>query len=530
MLREGLIPAHAGKTGDMQRRSEPLAAHPRSRGENFCGQPPVLLSSGSSPLTRGKLECPGLVNQHERLIPAHAGKTPGRAATAQCAWAHPRSRGENAEFTAPAGWDMGSSPLTRGKLACAVALARAIGLIPAHAGKTWRGSRRRRRRWAHPRSRGENACSACSCSFLFGSSPLTRGKQALCEGVKGLGGLIPAHAGKTGASASPISVATAHPRSRGENDHPGSDRAAARGSSPLTRGKQEIRSHRPRRVGLIPAHAGKTGRVMSDTTSGAGSSPLTRGKPSTPRKPRAQSWLIPAHAGKTEGQPRIAPRGSAHPRSRGENHSKYAVRLCGSGSSPLTRGKPSAATTPTRGPRLIPAHAGKTPGVVVARWRVAAHPRSRGENVSRERFEVFEVGSSPLTRGKRADHGHGPGRGRLIPAHAGKTAWGSSAMSAGAAHPRSRGENPSDASSFEDVVGSSPLTRGKRTTQTPKAAVRRLIPAHAGKTWSGDTQTLWNTAHPRSRGENLRVLLVCVRVWGSSPLTRGKRARRAPPD
>ena len=50
-------------------------AHPRSRGENELSVKISQFSQGSSPLTRGKLESPGLVDHDEGLIPAHAGKT-----------------------------------------------------------------------------------------------------------------------------------------------------------------------------------------------------------------------------------------------------------------------------------------------------------------------------------------------------------------------------------------------------------------------------------------------------------------------
>ena len=51
----------------------------------------------------------------------------------------------------------------------------------------------------------------------------------------------------------------------------------------------------------------------------------------------------------------------------------------------------------------------------------AAHPRSRGENLTGAEDQLVSLGSSPLTRGKRRQHQNvGPGV-RLIPAHAGKT-------------------------------------------------------------------------------------------------------------
>ena len=74
-MREGLIPAHAGKTY--------LAA---------CLDCGVM---GSSPLTRGKP--PSLIPRlrPRRLIPAHAGKTMSPGTTQPPQRAHPRSRGEN---------------------------------------------------------------------------------------------------------------------------------------------------------------------------------------------------------------------------------------------------------------------------------------------------------------------------------------------------------------------------------------------------------------------------------------------------
>ena len=70
--------------------------------------------------------------------------------------------------------------------------------------------------------------------------------------------LIPAHAGKTGGLEAGGEVLEAHPRSRGENVVPKIKQAAAVGSSPLTRGKQNMTRATRWGLGLIPAHAGKT--------------------------------------------------------------------------------------------------------------------------------------------------------------------------------------------------------------------------------------------------------------------------------
>ena len=70
--------------------------------------------------------------------------------------AHPRSRGENPVLFHSPYWRCGSSPLTRGKHWTFDWYPEYEGLIPAHAGKTWKPTRRRPSDSAHPRSRGEN--------------------------------------------------------------------------------------------------------------------------------------------------------------------------------------------------------------------------------------------------------------------------------------------------------------------------------------------------------------------------------------
>ena len=131
----------------------------------------------------------------------------------------------------------GSSPLTRGKPNLPGCRRPCPGLIPAHAGKTSRGSSRPVCPRAHPRSRGENPCEQCSPRSGTGSSPLTRGKRLRVLDAEGEFGLIPAHAGKTEAPPAVWQVGPAHPRSRGENIVLGDQPRRGPGSSPLTRGK-----------------------------------------------------------------------------------------------------------------------------------------------------------------------------------------------------------------------------------------------------------------------------------------------------
>ena len=214
----------------------------------------------------------------------------------------------------------------------------------------------------------------------------------------------------------------------------------------------------------------------------AGSSPLTRGKPLRERLARLRVGLIPAHAGKTSRR-RCRPwRAGAHPRSRGENGSHRRGTVKPKGSSPLTRGKRVFRRSFGVLLGLIPAHAGKTAGLLRLAVVQEAHPRSRGENLWHDWHMRTREGSSPLTRGKHQaprPHRSLPG---LIPAHAGKTAPRTASQHSSRAHPRSRGENLRCASNCEYAQGSSPLTRGKREGLRGASWGRGLIPAHAGKT------------------------------------------------
>ena len=234
-------------------------------------------------------------------------------------------------------------------------------------------------------------------------------------------------------------------------------------------------------LGLIPAHAGKTGTR-------ARSGPYARAHP--------------ARAGKTEeGAAKTAPQ-PAHPRSHGENHLMTSVAASLMGSSPLMPGRRGRRFDlfPDRG--LIPAHAGKTSSPASPASRRQAHPRSCRENMSASVAACCASGSSPLTRGKRQVLGRSRQVRQLIPAHAGKTLHNPAHRSASKAHPRSRGENFKDETRGVWGEGSSPLTRGKHVQERGRPDEGGLIPAHAGKTCPRIRRAWAAPAHPHSRWEN----------------------------
>ena len=245
----------------------------------------------------------------------------------------------------------------------------------------------------------------------------------------------------------------AHPRLRRET--PGNGRRNRRG-----------RAH--------PHSRGENASFGRGTPLATGSSPLTRGKQAASRGCCATARLIPAHTGKTPPS---------------------------TGSSPLTRGKHHGTDRRRARRGLIPAHAGKThPRARLVRlsW---AHPRSRGENVTGVMQTIGEVGSSPLTRGKRSTAATSSPKARLIPTHAGKTDLVRDLHGWSLAHPHSRGENRAFWRFVSVVPGSSPLTRGKLGGSPLAHLPCRLIPAHAGKTCSRRSAPPMRAAHPHSRGE-----------------------------
>ena len=279
-------------------------------------------------------------------------------------------------------------------------------------------------------------------------------------------------------------------------------------SSPLTRGRLARAASRGCCVAarLIPTHAGKTASAPADRADQQ-AHPRSRGEQADSVERKAREGLIPAHARKTNS-PRTGLRWeSAHPRSRGENVREGAVGAPVGGSSPPTRGKLLVHVERRLIHRLIPAHAGKTSRPDPPRTSRPAHPRSRGENDSQAGSWQPWWGSSPLTRGKRARRSGGRTRWRLIPSHAGKTTHSVKETPAHRVHPRSHGENGSSICWKPYHVGSSPLTQGKHHDPDHQSA---------------------GTVLPRSHGENKQLLVAAASQRGSSPPTRGKHQADRP--
>ena len=175
---------------------------------------------GSPPLTRGKGRLCAARPCKAGITPAHAGKSAVICRMAPCARDHPRSRGEKPSPRMDAMASSGSPPLTRGKVLLRYVAHRVDGITPAHAGKRRPAPDEVIRCWDHPRSRGEKFSTFSTCHSQPGSPPLTRGKDVVHRRFRAGDGITPAHAGKSPSGSLGCGSRWDHPRSRGEKTTP----------------------------------------------------------------------------------------------------------------------------------------------------------------------------------------------------------------------------------------------------------------------------------------------------------------------
>ena len=133
-----IIPARAGSSMSLRKRSQIEKDHPRACGEQYGHEVTARPNKGSSPRVRGA----GFRNRQFwitlRIIPARAGSRMlfdwKRAGTED----HPRACGEQGRRRMSDWSNRGSSPRVRGAVSCTASSAGALGIIPARAGSRWR--------------------------------------------------------------------------------------------------------------------------------------------------------------------------------------------------------------------------------------------------------------------------------------------------------------------------------------------------------------------------------------------------------
>ena len=195
------------------------------------------------------------------------------------------------------------------------------------------------------------------------------------------------------------------------------------------------------------------------------------------------------------------------------------------GSSPHTRGARRRNRRPDRGCRIIPAYAGSTSRRSPARSSRRDHPRIRGEHTELVSAHISVGGSSPHTRGARSSPTSHRSDGRIIPAYAGSTGDMAAQAAVPGDHPRIRGEHQCAGIRLGERSGSSPHTRGAPRRVHGVAVGPGIIPAYAGSTPRCTKGRSSKRDHPRIRGEHIKGLWDGIKSGGSSPHTRGARPR-----
>ena len=131
-----ITPAGAGKTEYYAFPDEETGDHPRRCGENIMRSLKSCAQTGSPPQVRGKRQEEYGRIPHEGITPAGAGKTPEVDARLFGEPDHPRRCGENQVFVHAGQPVQGSPPQVRGKPLDSSFTASRDGITPAGAGKT----------------------------------------------------------------------------------------------------------------------------------------------------------------------------------------------------------------------------------------------------------------------------------------------------------------------------------------------------------------------------------------------------------
>ena len=293
---------------------------------------------------------------------------------------------------------------------------------------------------------------------------------------------IPAHAGNTAGRSSFVSCGAVHPRACGEHVQVCRFYEPGDGSSPRMRGTQIPLFAEIRLCRFIPAHAGNTTDQAVTAALERGSSPRMRGTPPVQEAAPQQLRFIPAHAGNTAPARPVRARNPVHPRACGEHTKARLISGPQRGSSPRMRGTQHPGGYRRRRQRFIPAHEGNTLEAQRPPRQMPVHPRACGEHAVGWCALMNATGSSPRMRGTQLEQIAGFRGARFIPAHAGNTERLSVARGGSAVHPRACGEHVLDCETPPEGDGSSPRMRGTLAHQKVGGDAVRFIPAHAGNT------------------------------------------------
>ena len=174
----GIIPAYAGNTSCRNATLKKSRDHPRVCGEHNTIDQRCCGSRGSSPRMRGTRDNQRHTDIVKRIIPAYAGNTTARNASAKDNRDHPRVCGEHLILQCLLLVFQGSSPRMRGTLKLNKLMEPFPGIIPAYAGNTSHVRDAPKTDRDHPRVCGEHLEMRDHVHVGQGSSPRMRGTRS----------------------------------------------------------------------------------------------------------------------------------------------------------------------------------------------------------------------------------------------------------------------------------------------------------------------------------------------------------------
>ena len=213
-------------------------------------------------------------------------------------------------------------------------------------------------------------------------------------------------------------------------------------------------------------------------------------------------WITPACAGKRRSDWIIRSIYWDHPRVCGEKCPPGKFFFMTVGSPPRVRGKAVEMKLAGTVHGITPACAGKSSSGRIRRSQGWDHPRVCGEKVSSPVLSTDLKGSPPRMRGKGA--------------------FFEVLNTAQKDHPRACGEKVSSPVLSTDLKGSPPRMRGKADGAGGRAALGRITPACAGKSFLALPKIREIGDHPRVCGEKPFPQLESTVPPGSPPRVRGK--------
>ena len=257
--RIGITPAHAGKSHGVPRALSHPGNYPRSCGEESRGTTGPFTPGELPPLMRGR----GVTDLDQLITPgitpAHAGKSCLALLSTAKRRNYPRSCGEEPRSRIFRAVCVELPPLMRGRARNARNPLRMGGITPAHAGKSLTLFLCSLTQWNYPRSCGEEARTALVLFFQWELPPLMRGRARPPQPKQSNTGITPAHAGKSGCDEELRIRHRNYPRSCGEEAMNSRAFWIYQELPPLMRGRDLTLGLIASQMGITPAHAGKSG-------------------------------------------------------------------------------------------------------------------------------------------------------------------------------------------------------------------------------------------------------------------------------